>query len=366
MDEEQSRGHAHSATPSRSGSSDSGEEEFGTPATRNAERHQDAGPLLPHQLIPAHIKDKEKIDVRRGLLKTATKELGGLLHSLQGLQESSSSEELAAAVLCSKLMKRRTLLCCKADPQQPDCLPLRPLQVLCEAKVSAGKPSLHQELLAFLTQDASAAADLASHTWYCPFCRQRLPGVPLRGCDGCQLACHGACYTRTYGSRWRRAPTGARCACPARSRACGLSSSASGQACSMLRCHEPQAAAVPASKAGTARYTVPLLPNEVFRRAALTSSCLFNAVATTNPGYGPRSKAAAYYVAAEVLANEVMTKPAYKLDKRKRKRRTKAEMEAARAAAAEAAGYWDEGTDGRLPAGRQAVELPEGGGQEAA
>lgn len=71
MDEEQSRGHAHSATPSRSGSSDSGEEEFGTPATRNAERHQDAGPLLPHQLIPAHIKDKEKIDVSESDAATA-------------------------------------------------------------------------------------------------------------------------------------------------------------------------------------------------------------------------------------------------------------------------------------------------------
>jgi hypothetical protein len=65
------------------------------------------------------------LQVRRGLLKTATKELGGLLQSLAGLQDSSlresssSSEELAAAVLCSKLMKRRTLLCCKADPQQP-------------------------------------------------------------------------------------------------------------------------------------------------------------------------------------------------------------------------------------------------------
>jgi hypothetical protein len=69
------------------------------------------------------------LQVRRGLLKTATKELGGLLQSLAGslqdssssLQEgssSSSSEELAAAVLCSKLMKRRILLCCKADPQQ--------------------------------------------------------------------------------------------------------------------------------------------------------------------------------------------------------------------------------------------------------
>jgi hypothetical protein len=66
--------------------------------------------------------------VRRGLLKTATKELGGLLQSPAGLQDSSSlqesgssssSEELAAAVLCSKLMKRRTLLCCKADPRQP-------------------------------------------------------------------------------------------------------------------------------------------------------------------------------------------------------------------------------------------------------
>jgi hypothetical protein len=61
------------------------------------------------------------------MLKTATKELGALLQSLlqslQGLQDSSlqesSSEELDAAVLCSKLMKRRTLLCCKADPQHP-------------------------------------------------------------------------------------------------------------------------------------------------------------------------------------------------------------------------------------------------------
>jgi hypothetical protein len=68
------------------------------------------------------------LQVRRGLLKTATKELGGLLQCLAaGLQDSSSlqegssssSEELAAAVLCSKLMKRRMLLCCKADPQQP-------------------------------------------------------------------------------------------------------------------------------------------------------------------------------------------------------------------------------------------------------
>uniref|UniRef100_A0A383W120 Uncharacterized protein n=1 Tax=Tetradesmus obliquus TaxID=3088 RepID=A0A383W120_TETOB len=148
MSQEEGNEHTPSATPSRSGSSGSGDEASGSPATQNEAGEQHAGPLLPHQLIPAHIKDKEKVDVRRGMLKTATKELGALLQSFQSLQESSSlqdssssSEELAAAVLCSKLMKRRTLLCCKADPQQPDTRLLRPLQVLCEAKVSAASPA---------------------------------------------------------------------------------------------------------------------------------------------------------------------------------------------------------------------------------
>jgi hypothetical protein len=63
MSQEEGSEHTPSATPSRSGSLGSGEEQSGSPATRNEASQQDAGPLLPHQLIPAHIKDKEKVDV---------------------------------------------------------------------------------------------------------------------------------------------------------------------------------------------------------------------------------------------------------------------------------------------------------------
>ncbi|WIA41869.1 hypothetical protein OEZ86_009194 [Tetradesmus obliquus] len=266
MSQEEGNEHTPSATPSRSGSSGSGDEASGSPATQNEACEQHAGPLLPHQLIPAHIKDKEKVDVRRGMLKTATKELGALLQSFQSLQESSSlqdssssSEELAAAVLCSKLMKRRTLLCCKADPQQPDTRPLRPLQVLCEAK----------ELLTFLTQDTSTAAtDLSSHMWYCLFCEQQLPGAPLRGCDACPMACHGACYTRTYGQPLAQGPDG-RVLCLS----CQDASLRVIKDASLRVIKEPQAAAIPASKAGTASYTVPAMANEVFRRE--TNPCHF-------------------------------------------------------------------------------------------
>jgi hypothetical protein len=71
MSEEEGSEHTPGATPSRSGSPGSGEEQSGTPATQNAERQQDCGPLLPHQLIPAHIKDKEKIDVSASDAATA-------------------------------------------------------------------------------------------------------------------------------------------------------------------------------------------------------------------------------------------------------------------------------------------------------
>jgi hypothetical protein len=63
-------------------------------------------------------------------------------------------------------------------------------------------------LLTFLTQDTSCPTDMSSHLWYCLFCEQRLPGAPLRGCDACQLACHGACYTRTYGQPLAQGPGG--------------------------------------------------------------------------------------------------------------------------------------------------------------
>jgi hypothetical protein len=66
-----------------------------------------------------------------------------------------------------------------------------------------------QELLTFLTQDTtSITTDLSSHMWYCLFCEQQLPGAPLRGCDACPLACHGACYTRTYGQPLTQGPDG--------------------------------------------------------------------------------------------------------------------------------------------------------------
>jgi hypothetical protein len=237
--------------------------------------------------------------------------------------------------------------------------------------------SFLQELLSFLTQDSTSSAGLKSHMWYCLFCQQQLPGAPLRGCDGCPLACHGACYTRTYGqplaqgpdgrvlclscqdaslrtvkvgnwcchshswfvcwpcaacrcqhafhrvcnsschellcgavidahwpatvlvtlahmaSRWRRGLLAACCSCLARTPAYVLSrwvSSKAGTArltvllwliliiifcllCCLLHClQEPQVAAVPASKAGTARYTVLPMANEVFRRVSADRS----------------------------------------------------------------------------------------------
>jgi hypothetical protein len=71
MSEEEGSDQTPGATPSRSGSPGSGEEQSGTPASQHAERQQDCGPLLPHQLIPAHIKDKEKIDVSASDAATA-------------------------------------------------------------------------------------------------------------------------------------------------------------------------------------------------------------------------------------------------------------------------------------------------------
>jgi hypothetical protein len=71
MSEEEGSEHTPGATPSRSVSPASGEEQSGTPATQNAGRQHDCGPLLPHQLIPAHIKDKEKIDVSASDAATA-------------------------------------------------------------------------------------------------------------------------------------------------------------------------------------------------------------------------------------------------------------------------------------------------------
>jgi hypothetical protein len=69
MSQEERCEHTPSGSPSRSGSSGSGEDASGAPAASNAAIQKDAGPLLPHQLIPAHIMDKEKVEVSASMLQ---------------------------------------------------------------------------------------------------------------------------------------------------------------------------------------------------------------------------------------------------------------------------------------------------------